>query len=234
MSTFSALAKPETDTSARSAALLLHALATSDREWLLQKLEPRDRARLRSMLAELREMGIPADPAIVERTLGAMPFLVAESGHLASSAAERRPERLSESDADQIARLYSGTPTALAEMLRNEPPRVIATLFLITDWPWRAAVMAYLGPSVRGRVETALVDLKKDLVSVQEATALRASLLKQVCARLDAFLESEQWTLLQQRAQSPDAFGLSRRHSGAIASRRTWWSAWLSRLGGRQ
>ncbi len=233
VSIFNALATPETDMSARSAALLLHALATPDREWVLQKLEPSDRARLRPMLAELQEMGIPADPAIVERTLGAMPFLVADSSQLSSSAVGRGQDRTSDANADQIARLRSGAPTALAEVLRSEPPRVIATLFLIADWPWRAAVMAHLGPSVRGRVEIALADLKKDLAGVHSATALRASLLKQLCARLEAFLESEQWMLLQQRVQSPAALGSGLRHSGAVASRRTWWSAWLSRLGAR-
>ncbi|MHA6845564.1 hypothetical protein [Ralstonia syzygii] len=234
MSTFDALATPDTDPSTRSAALLLHALATVDREWVLQKLRPSDRARLRPMLEELREMGIPADPAIVEHTLGAMPFLVAGSGDLSVSVSGRGQAQSSAAVADLIARLNPVDPVALAEVLRSEPPRAVAHVLLVTDWPWRAAVMGRLGPSVRGRVETALADLEKDLAGVQAATALRASLLKQVCARLDAFLGSEQWTLLQQGAQSRDAFGPSHRDNGAIAPRRMLWPAWLSRLGARQ
>ncbi|CBJ37726.1 putative flagellar motor switch protein FliG [Ralstonia solanacearum CMR15] len=233
MSTFKALATPDTDPSTRSAALLLHALTIQDREWVLQKLGSSDRARLRPMLEELREMGIPADPAIVEHTLGAMPFL-AGSGELSASVAGRGQARLSAAVADLIARLNPVDPVALAEVLRFEPPRAIAHVLLITDWPWRAAVMARLGPSVRSRVETALADLKQDLAGVQSATALRASLLRQVSARFDAFLGSEQWTLLQQGAQSRDAFGPSRRDNGAIALRRMLWPAWLRRLGARQ
>ncbi|WP_155520903.1 hypothetical protein [Ralstonia solanacearum] len=234
MSTFNALATPDTDPSTRSAALLLHALAAVDREWVLQKLRPSDRARLRPMLEELREMGIPADPAIVEHTLGAMPFLVAGPGDRSVSVSGRGQTRFSAAVADLIARLNQVDPVALAEVLRSEPPRAIAHVLLITDWPWRAAVMARFGPSVRSRIETALADLEKDLAGAQAATALRASLLQQVYARLDAFLGSEQWMLLQQGAQSRDAFGPSRRDNGAIAPRRVLWSAWLSRLGVRR
>lgn len=186
------------------------------------------------MLEELREMGIPADPAIVEHTLGAMPFLVAGPGDRSVSVSGRGQTRFSAAVADLIARLNQVDPVALAEVLRSEPPRAIAHVLLITDWPWRAAVMARFGPSVRSRIETALADLEKDLAGVQAATALRASLLQQVYARLDAFLGSEQWTLLQQGAQSRDAFGPSRRDNGAIAPRRVLWSAWLSRLGVRR
>lgn len=234
MSTFNALITPETDASARSAALLLHALAVSDREWVLRKLEPSDRARLDPMLAELHQMGVPADPAIVERTLGAMPFWGADSGGLSSPAPGRKHGLLSGATGDQMARLHSVAPAVLAEVLRFEPPRVIATLLLLADWPWHAAVIARLGPSLRGRVEFALGDLKKDLVRFQAATALHASLLKRVGGLLDAFFESEERTLLQRQTQSPEASGGSRQHSGAFASRRMWWSAWLSRFGVRK
>ena len=53
----------------RRAALTLHALAASDREWLLEQLPPAERATLRGLLAELQELGIPADAEVIRSAL---------------------------------------------------------------------------------------------------------------------------------------------------------------------
>ncbi|MTW06370.1 hypothetical protein, partial [Pseudoduganella ginsengisoli] len=55
----------------RRSALLLHGLAGHDRDWVLAQLPPSDRAVLESHLAELRELGIPADPALLPPVEGA-------------------------------------------------------------------------------------------------------------------------------------------------------------------
>jgi hypothetical protein len=53
----------------RRAALTLHALAAPDRDWLLQQLPAPDRAALRGLLTELRELGIPADAGVIRSAL---------------------------------------------------------------------------------------------------------------------------------------------------------------------
>jgi CHAD domain-containing protein len=53
----------------RRAALTLHALAAPDREWLLEQLPATDRTALRGLLAELRELGIPADADVIRSAL---------------------------------------------------------------------------------------------------------------------------------------------------------------------
>ncbi|HEY8880048.1 MAG TPA: hypothetical protein VIN03_20930 [Roseateles sp.] len=53
----------------RRAALTLHALAAPDREWLLEQLPPTERASLRGLLVELRELGIPADAEVIRSAL---------------------------------------------------------------------------------------------------------------------------------------------------------------------
>jgi hypothetical protein len=53
----------------RRAALTLHALAASDREWLLEQLPASDSSALRGLLAELQELGIPADAEVIRSAL---------------------------------------------------------------------------------------------------------------------------------------------------------------------
>jgi hypothetical protein len=53
----------------RRAALTLHALAAQDREWLLDQLPATDRTALNSLLAELQELGIPADADVIRSAL---------------------------------------------------------------------------------------------------------------------------------------------------------------------
>ena len=50
--------------SARQVALILHGLADADRAWLLGRLPPAQVGMLEPLLAELRELGIPADPEL--------------------------------------------------------------------------------------------------------------------------------------------------------------------------
>ena len=54
---------------ARRAALALHALGKVDRDWLLQRLGPEQRASMTALLNELRSLGIPPDGEIVRRVL---------------------------------------------------------------------------------------------------------------------------------------------------------------------
>ena len=53
----------------RRAALTLHALAALDREWLLEQLPTAERVALRDLLAELQDLGIPADADVIHSAL---------------------------------------------------------------------------------------------------------------------------------------------------------------------
>jgi hypothetical protein len=53
----------------RRAALTLHALATPDREWLLEQLPAAERGALRGLLVELQDLGIPADADVIRSAL---------------------------------------------------------------------------------------------------------------------------------------------------------------------
>ena len=124
-----ALLPPEA--SVRQAALLLHGMTATDRTWLLDQLPLDQQEVLSTLLVELAELGVPADPAFVREA-------VAEC----APEAPRTLERLS---ADQI--------TALAEWLRPEPPALVAHLLAAGPWTWEADLLNALEAAKRRQVE---------------------------------------------------------------------------------
>lgn len=207
----------------RSAALVLHALHESDRQWLLQQLRPDDSAILHPMLAELRQMGIPADRALVRELLGDASVPGASASEV-GAVAERPLPLLSSGnfEVDCVERLKMADPASLAAVLRPEPAQLIGHLLLLQDWPWRAQVLMRLGPSIRGRVESAVMELRGASARVRAASAVRRSLLKHVCARLDSVAANTQPTkgaLVDAAAAQP--------HSNLLGN-------WLRKLGLRR
>ncbi len=59
----------DTPAGLRRAALTLHALGPADREWLLRRLPAQSRQALGQLLAELSELGIPPDDAVIRVAL---------------------------------------------------------------------------------------------------------------------------------------------------------------------
>ncbi len=227
------LSGPDADSPARSAALLLHALSEADRHWLLQRLRPEESAVLRPMLTELRQMGMPADRSMVSAALRGVSFLDASDSRPGADSTRSATSGTlpGNTDADRIVWLKQSAPAALAEVLRAEPPKVIAHVLLLADWPWRAQLLTCMGAPLRGRVEAAVAELRCDAARVRAASALQASLLKQVCARLDAFMSSKELALLQNDERVSGSAERHRRLEGGAARRSVPWSAWLAKLG---
>jgi hypothetical protein len=113
----------------RQSALLLHGLDPADRRWVLARVDPADAAVLRTHLRELRDLGIPADPALAP---SAAP---GADGHAAA-----------------VARTSAaGVHLALGE----EPAWIVAQLLDLRDWPWSAAFLAGLTEERRAAVARA-------------------------------------------------------------------------------
>lgn len=116
----------------RQSALLLHGLSPADQRWVLARVDAADAAVLRAHLRELRELGIPADPA------------------LAPSAAPAAPG--ADPHAAVVARASSaGMQLALGE----ESAWLVAQVLALRDWPWRAAFLDGLTEERRAAVTAA-------------------------------------------------------------------------------
>lgn len=127
---------------ARHAALLLHAMAPSDRDWLLDSLPEQERSGLRTLLQELEELGMARDPA-----------LIAEATRAAGGAAV---PRVPASDEGSLHALNGHQLDALIRLMQAEPPRLVADWLRLADWPWRGILLNSLEPGHRQRVEALL------------------------------------------------------------------------------
>lgn len=142
----------------REAALALHALEPEDRAWLVERLTPTQQRAVAPLLAELAELGIPADARLVDEALR----------HSARNSGNAQ-QRLSALGAEQVASL-----------MRGEPAPFIACVLGLAAWPWTREFIASLDASAQRQLQDAMHH------APAAAPALRAWLLDTLCARADA------------------------------------------------
>lgn len=117
----------------RSAALTLHALLPSDRDWLLAQLSGGHRAMLTPLLEELEALGIPGDPSLLAS-------LETKEGDAASAPAWPHE-------------LPAGEVATLARVLAAEPPALTRSLLAMHAWTWRDLLLDAVGEDRRRTLE---------------------------------------------------------------------------------
>lgn len=147
----------------RRAALMAHALTAADQAWLLRSLAPERRRLLEGLLAELRELGIPPDGSLLD----------AVKLECAATTASVEPAETTER---QLDRLPAAGVRDLAELLRHEPPGVAARLLAMRPWPWRSALLGYLGDDFARQVREASVEAGAPRLEAALGTALLGQL----------------------------------------------------------
>lgn len=158
----------------RRAALVLHALSASDREWILRRL-PRGASKvLRGLQGELDELGIPGDRALLE-----------QFGTQVQAAHEQRTaqDQAGMSVAQLCRILVPSDPARLAGLLREEPPQLIASFLQLNDWPWREQFVQQLGPLRRKQV-TERLTAGADRPMPPRERALNRHLLNRIIERI--------------------------------------------------
>ncbi|WP_116138494.1 hypothetical protein [Trinickia diaoshuihuensis] len=133
------------DDDVRKAALLLHTLSDADRNWMFEQLPAQQRRRLLDLVDELRELGIPGSPALLDAMKD-------------DSAAERPPAPLPDTDSWEgwCAVIERAGPSAVWPMLRTEPEPLIARVLALRDWSWAPAIAQWLDPLQRTTVRALL------------------------------------------------------------------------------
>jgi hypothetical protein len=102
---------------------MAHALPPADQAWLLGALPPARRLVLEGLMVELQELGIPADPGLLDMLEPSASPPPAVTGVAALHALPAR----------QV-----GT---LALVLQREGPGVCASLLGMRPWPWQGALL---------------------------------------------------------------------------------------------
>lgn len=145
--------------SPRQVALMLHGLADADRAWLLGRLDPAQVEVLEPLLVELRELGIPADPALTAQALE--PIAVHEDAEMRSV----------------MQTMGAITLPQLQLVLADEPQGVIAAILTAGKWPWQQAFLAAQEPAKARSI--------KDMMrSHPGGAALHRSLIRALSERL--------------------------------------------------
>jgi hypothetical protein len=158
----------------RRAALLLHAMAPVDRNWMLAQLPAAGRTRLETLLRDLAELGIPNDPTLLKQ--------VATAGMPAAEPILARP--VDEAGSEQpFAAVAAADPVRLAVVLRDEPVDLVAMLLAAGDWTWRDAFMRQIGPLKARQVAERLAARWR---GCRPGSALERALLAAVARRLRA------------------------------------------------
>jgi hypothetical protein len=122
----------------RQAALALHALDEGDRGWILDRLDPGHRRAVDPLLAELGELGIPADTQLLQEALT----------HARPAASPRSPR-------ESLAAL---SPQQAGALLAHEPAGLVARVVCAGTWGWTAGFMQGLDDTRRRALAEALRD----------------------------------------------------------------------------
>jgi hypothetical protein len=158
-----------TEMGARKAALVLHSLRSSDREWMLQRLGPAPREAVQPWLEELEQLGIPADRGLVDEVLA-----IGEGSAKAESDRQRRL-------------LEDAAPAELGVLLAGEPAALVGRLLSSRTWSWRDGFMKQLSPADRGEIVRAQHACEREGNATPRAQI--AALLQALELRLNALPE---------------------------------------------
>lgn len=173
----------------RRSALLLHAMARVDREWVLEQLPLEQRTALSSLVNELRDLGMPADKQLLNEAMlaSALPSpLTGGSLYPANVGADGNHD-------EPLAllrlktELMHATPEAMVDVLALEPAGLIARLLRCSSWPWQAKFMDGLHLVKRRQVEQFLADqvsFEADTHLLERSASLDEALLRAVYSRL--------------------------------------------------
>ena len=161
----------------RQAALTLHAMAPQDAAWLLRQLPAIEAAELQSLLEELRSLGLPSDPALLEalhpsREAPREPALAgkAGAGELSLEAVKRE--------------LDGARAELLLPILKTEPVALLAFLLSMKPWPWADSLLAALETHRRLSLRLQLDSLGLSAgVGNAQAAELQLALLRRLFER---------------------------------------------------
>jgi hypothetical protein len=123
----------------RMAALLLHAMPTESRVWVLSQLHGEQRKSLQELLAELQDLGIPADRTLLSEVLS--------TGTASSRGAA--PQNDAEEQRAIVAR---ADPGSIWLLLRDEPAGLIAWVVVLFGDRWADTFLEHLDAHKRGQV----------------------------------------------------------------------------------
>lgn len=130
----------------RKAALMLHSMARSDQEWVLDRLDQERRTTVVGLLNELSDLGIPSDTAFVKEVL-----------QVNQSELKLYPLNPTKDVGAMVERLSQADSCTIFQTLVHEPVGLIARFLSYCDWPWKNEVMFRFQELMRYNLEEQLL-----------------------------------------------------------------------------
>ncbi|WP_017760273.1 hypothetical protein [Pseudacidovorax intermedius] len=144
----------------RYAALLLHAMAPADRNWMLDALSSAQRQQINGLLQELEAVGVSRDPLLISEAT-------------ADDDSNDRP-----SDEEFLMGLGRSDVEQAVACLRTEPAELLAQWLQCAHWPWREELLGALEANKRRELKEILVD--RSVSGRVTPRAMRAKLIEAV------------------------------------------------------
>jgi len=158
-------------TGARQAALLLHSLSGSDRQWILGRVTPQQRTELSELLQELVVLGLQPDPAMLVDTLHTV-----DADAAGTTPTPTLPSSGAASTQDsEWARVRDLPFESVTRVLLAEPDRLIVSLLRLGPWPWQAQLFARMTTARQQNLQALLRDASDTPVP---GAAMRQALLR--------------------------------------------------------
>lgn len=228
---FAELATPATSHGKRRAALLVHALAPSDRAWLVAQLSEQDQAHMDTLLGELTSLGIPSDPLLLKQALSESPKKAAAATgrdpRLTAEQPLRRPEPTvadpasPQSDVEFFSQLDASGIAIVAALFRREPATLAAQCLRVQVWPWQQAVLDQLNPVQRRRLQDELERPAPLLPPAALTNALLRHLRRRCDQARDNAGQSQEAAMPTQDRRNPGGSGWLRQWHGRLRGFRT-------------
>ena len=214
---FSDLTDQQAEEPMRRAAVVAHSLSSADQDWLFSKMTPTELVQLKSLMAELVQLGVPSDRRLLEQ---ALENAKAEGTVPPIKDPVYQPSK-EESDLDFFENLSPIEGDALATALRQEPALLIARFLKIRSWPWKQTVLDGLHVPLRQQVDDLLASPSHAVVS---GAVLESALLRAMRLRCEPSVV----------VAPPDQTAPRRTRSGGSTLVKTWLQRWGSRDRGLQ
>lgn len=171
--------------SAKQAALMVHAMSPADRDWVLGRLSVQQRHALEDLLAELTSLGVVKDPEFITSELRVSSLVPSERGEaVASLQADVHKPDAGLPDEEYLADLTPFAVERLSRLWSAEPAALVAVALQAHSWPWHTQLLERLPVLHRRKVEGLLA-----LSPAYACTELAKAILQVTRERMEQAVE---------------------------------------------
>ena len=145
----------------KKAALRIHGLGETDRQWILGNLPEKEQGLLSVFLAQLSEMQVPENHLVFSDMI-----------EKESSAYDDIIVRKNDQVMSEISTINNVSPALAAAVLSREPDWMVALALICGEWDWTEEFISQLGAHRRERVHALIQKMSTRVSSKLRETVI--------------------------------------------------------------